>query len=61
MAYVITNACITEKASDCVMVCPVDCIEEGEDQYFIDPDTCIVVVLVLQHAQWKQFIMKKTC
>lgn len=41
MAYVITSACITEKASDCVLVCPVDCIEEGEDQYFIDPDVCI--------------------
>ena len=22
-------------------VCPVDCIKEGEDQYFIDPDVCI--------------------
>ncbi len=41
MAYVITSACITEKAADCVMVCPVDCIEEGEDQFFIDPDVCI--------------------
>lgn len=41
MAYVITSACITEQATDCVMVCPVDCIEHGEDQYFIDPDTCI--------------------
>ncbi|MDS9471621.1 4Fe-4S dicluster domain-containing protein [Sporosarcina pasteurii] len=41
MAYVITTACMTEKATDCVMVCPVDCIEEGENQYFINPDTCI--------------------
>lgn len=41
MAYVITSACLSEKASDCVLVCPVDCIEEGEDQFFIDPDTCI--------------------
>lgn len=22
-------------------VCPVDCIHEGEDQYYIDPDVCI--------------------
>lgn len=21
--------------------CPVDCIYEGEDQYYIDPDVCI--------------------
>jgi len=41
LAYVITGACMDEKASDCVLVCPVDCIEEGEDQYFIDPDICI--------------------
>ncbi|KAF9121176.1 hypothetical protein BGX30_002739 [Mortierella sp. GBA39] len=30
-----------EKAADCVDVCPVDCIEEGPDQYFIDSDICI--------------------
>lgn len=41
MAYVITSACIDEKAAECVDVCPVDCIKEGEDQYYIDPDTCI--------------------
>ena len=41
MAFVITEACIGEKASDCTEVCPVDCIKEGEDQYFIDADTCI--------------------
>lgn len=41
MAYVITEACINEKAADCVDACPVDCIQEGSDQYFIDADTCI--------------------
>ena len=41
MSYVITSACIDEKAADCVDVCPVDCIEEGPDQYFIDSDICI--------------------
>lgn len=41
MAYVITDICADEKAADCVDVCPVDCIEEGPDQYYIDPDTCI--------------------
>jgi NAD-dependent dihydropyrimidine dehydrogenase PreA subunit len=39
--FVITSPCVTEKAADCVEVCPVDCIHEGEDQYFIDPDVCI--------------------
>ena len=41
MTYVITEACIKEQAADCVIVCPVDCIELGGDQYLIDPDTCI--------------------
>lgn len=41
MAFVITSACIGEKHGDCVEVCPVDCIEEGEEMFFIDPDICI--------------------
>ncbi|MGE6668997.1 indolepyruvate ferredoxin oxidoreductase subunit alpha [Paenibacillus xylanexedens] len=41
MPFVITEACISEKAADCLDVCPVDCIVQGEDQYFINPDICI--------------------
>ncbi|SFE98651.1 indolepyruvate ferredoxin oxidoreductase subunit alpha [Alteribacillus iranensis] len=41
MAFVITSACQNEKSADCVSVCPVDCIEEGENMYYIDPDSCI--------------------
>ncbi|MBE1553063.1 indolepyruvate ferredoxin oxidoreductase subunit alpha [Sporosarcina limicola] len=41
MAFVITSQCITERAADCVEVCPVDCITLGDDQFFIDPNTCI--------------------
>lgn len=41
MAHVIVSVCAEEKAAECVEVCPVDCIHEGEDQYYIDPDTCI--------------------
>ncbi|MDQ0273401.1 indolepyruvate ferredoxin oxidoreductase subunit alpha [Cytobacillus purgationiresistens] len=41
MAYVITSPCINEQAGDCLDACPVDCIEKGEDQYLIDPATCI--------------------
>ena len=39
--YVIGSACKDEKAAECVDVCPVDCIEEGEDIFYIDPDVCI--------------------
>lgn len=41
MAFVITSACRDEKAAECVETCPVDCIHEGPDQYYIDPDICI--------------------
>lgn len=46
MAYVITSACIEERAGECKTVCPVDCIAEGksvdgEHMFFIDPDVCI--------------------
>ena len=41
MAFVITAPCKNELAAECVEVCPVDCIEKGEDQYFIDPAICI--------------------
>ncbi|CAM4287797.1 DUF362 domain-containing protein [Lacicoccus alkaliphilus] len=41
MAYVITQPCIAEKSGECVSICPVDCIEAGEDQFFINPDSCI--------------------
>ena len=41
MAYVITAPCKDERAGECVEVCPVDCIEPGEDQYYINPDICI--------------------
>ena len=41
MAYVITSPCIGVKDASCVEECPVDCIHEGEDQYYIDPDVCI--------------------
>jgi len=41
MAFVILEPCQGEKAGECVTVCPVDCIEEGADQFYIDPDICI--------------------
>ncbi|HLR42998.1 MAG TPA: 4Fe-4S binding protein [Pseudogracilibacillus sp.] len=41
MAFVILEPCGPEKAAECVSVCPVDCIEEGPDQFYIDPDVCI--------------------
>ena len=41
MAYVIAEPCINTKDTACVEVCPVDCIYEGDDQYYIHPDECI--------------------
>ena len=41
MAFVIAEPCVDVKDSACVDVCPVECIYEGEDQYYIHPDDCI--------------------
>jgi NAD-dependent dihydropyrimidine dehydrogenase PreA subunit len=43
VTYIITEPCIGTKDASCVDVCPVDCIHtrEEDEQYYIDPDTCI--------------------
>ena len=41
MTYVVTEACIRCKYTDCVDVCPVDCFREGPNFLAIDPDECI--------------------
>ena len=41
MPYIITEPCIGVKDASCQGVCPVSCIYEGEDQYYINPDECI--------------------
>ncbi len=41
MAYVIAEPCIGVKDRACVDACPVDCIYDGEDQLYINPDECI--------------------
>lgn len=41
MTFVVTDACIRCKYTDCVEVCPVDCFYEGENMLIINPDECI--------------------
>ncbi len=41
MTYVVIEACINCKFTDCVEVCPVDCFYEGENFLVISPDECI--------------------
>lgn len=41
MTFVVTEACIKCKYTDCVDVCPVDCFHEGPNFLVIDPDECI--------------------
>ncbi len=40
LIHVITEPCIGVKDASCVEVCPVSCIREGPDQYFINPVEC---------------------
>jgi ferredoxin len=41
MTFVVTEACIKCKHTDCVDVCPVDCFHEGLNFLVINPDQCI--------------------
>ena len=41
MTYIVNDACIMCKYTDCVAVCPVDCFYEGENMLVIHPDECI--------------------
>jgi ferredoxin len=41
MTYVVTEACLKCKYTDCVEVCPVDCFYEGEAMLVIHPEQCI--------------------
>ena len=41
MTYVVTEACIKCKYTDCVEVCPVDCFYEGAQMLYIHPEECI--------------------
>jgi len=39
--YVVCEPCHDCKYTDCVVVCPVDCFYQDENQLYIDPDECI--------------------
>lgn len=41
MTFVVTEACIRCKYTDCVDVCPVDAFREGPNFLVIDPVDCI--------------------
>lgn len=41
MTFLVTDACVKCKLTDCVIVCPVDCFYEGENFLAIHPDECI--------------------
>ena len=50
MTYVVTEACIKCKYTDCVDVCPVDCFREGPNFLVIDPDECIDCTLCVAYC-----------
>ena len=41
MTYVVTEACVRCRYTDCVDVCPVDCFKAGPNFLVIDPNECI--------------------
>ena len=42
MSHIIGSKCIGVKDGICIEVCPIeDCIVEGEESMYINPETCI--------------------
>lgn len=41
MTFIVTDACIQCKYTDCVEVCPMDCFLEGPNYLVINPVECI--------------------
>ena len=41
MTFLVAEACVKCKYTDCVNVCPVDCFYEGPNFLVINPDECI--------------------
>jgi len=41
MTFVVTEACVKCRYTDCVDVCPVDCFRAGPNFLVIDPNECI--------------------
>jgi NAD-dependent dihydropyrimidine dehydrogenase PreA subunit len=41
MSYIIGSKCVGVKDGACIDACPVDCISIGEEQMYINPDSCI--------------------
>lgn len=41
MTFVVTEACVRCKYTDCVDVCPVECFHEGPEFLVINPAGCI--------------------
>ena len=41
MTYIVTEACINCKHTECVELCPVDAFHAGPNFLVIDPDVCI--------------------
>lgn len=41
MTFVVTDACIQCRYTDCVDVCPMSCFHEGPNFLAINPDECI--------------------
>lgn len=50
MAYVVTEACVNCRYTDCVEVCPVDCFHQGPNFIVIDPETCIDCTLCVDEC-----------
>ena len=61
MTFVVTEACIRCKYTDCVDVCPVDAFREGPNFLVIDPEECIDCAVCVPECPVRRSMPRKTC
>ena len=61
MTFVVGDACIKCKHTDCVEVCPVDAFYEGPNTLVIHPDECIDCALCEPECPVEAIFLRMSC
>ena len=60
MSHIIGSKCIGVKDGACILVCPIeDCIVEGEESMYINPETCIDCGACIYECPVEEYTIQK--